>query len=318
MNEGIHLKRLKCPSCKQYSCYLTQDSLSCNNKACTFSETLYFPSSAEEPQKLSFNQGTYTTSTGKVSLSQEKLCFIIENYYTLHPEIPCQVCQGPTLQNSLTGLKNRCLNFPKCSVQNTLFNQSNEKKSYVFLDFETTGLSSETDHLTEFGAMKVDADGQEFLFQSLTNPGIDIPSKITSITGITTEMLEGAPGIGNILPAFLEFIEGATLVAHNAAFDMAWLIEKAKLCDLELDLNRPVICTLEWAKALQEPRCSLGILTKKYNIINQKAHRALADAIATKHLFFTLLEQKELRPTTKPLSAFKQKTMQGFSRSRSY
>lgn len=231
------------------------------------------------------------------SLTKNKLAFIIENYYQLDVDKRCNLCHAPCLSNSLSGLSDRCLHYPSCSVQTDLFGAQQEKEAYVFFDFETTGLEVGTDRVIEFGAMKVDKDGTESFFQALVNPKIDIPKHITKITGISTAMVSKSSYIEDVLPDFLSFIKDAILVAHHAEFDVGWLLDACRKQQLSISDNTGVICTLNWAKKLKESRCSLGILSKKYNITNQSAHRALADAIATKHLFF---EFKKNTSTTVP------------------
>ena len=142
--------------------------------------------------------------------------------------------------------------------------------------------------------------GQETLFQSLVLPEKEIPPHITKITHIHNKMVQFSPKIEAILPDFLHFIQGCILVAHHADFDIKWLLNAAEKHAFCIDPETKVICTLEWARKLKEPRCSLGVLTKKYNIVNQAAHRALADAIATKHLFF---EFEKLGHLTAPVRA---------------
>ena len=60
-------------------------------------------------------------------------------------------------------------------------------------------------------------------FQTLVDPGREIPPYISVLTGITSMMVAAAPRIGAVLPAFLEFARGAVLVAHNAPFDLGFL-----------------------------------------------------------------------------------------------
>src|SRR5699024_3788557 len=77
--------------------------------------------------------------------------------------------------------------------------------------------------ITEIGAVKVRGGETVGEFQTLVNPGMPIPATITVLTGITNAMVLPAPGIRSVLPAFLEFAEGAILVAHNARFDVSFL-----------------------------------------------------------------------------------------------
>jgi DNA polymerase-3 subunit epsilon len=89
--------------------------------------------------------------------------------------------------------------------------------TFVVVDLETTGGSSATESITEFGAVKV--RGGEVLgeFATLVDPGRAIPPQIVMLTGITDVMLVDAPRIATVMPSFLEFIRGSVLVAHNAS-----------------------------------------------------------------------------------------------------
>ena len=96
-------------------------------------------------------------------------------------------------------------------------------RTYIVFDIETTGLSPETEEITEIGAVKL-MDGKFVdTFSKLVNPNREIPEKITHLTGITNEMVADAPKIDEILPKFLEFCGNNTVIAHNAKFDVSFI-----------------------------------------------------------------------------------------------
>ncbi len=95
--------------------------------------------------------------------------------------------------------------------------------TYVVFDIETTGFSAISDKIIEIGAVKVEEGRIVERFSTFVNPKRPIPFRITNLTGITDEMVLDAPSIEEALPAFLEFTEGAVLVAHNAGFDMRFI-----------------------------------------------------------------------------------------------
>src|SRR3712207_9097834 len=88
---------------------------------------------------------------------------------------------------------------------------------------ETTGGSPKDNAITEIGAVKVRGGVVLGEFQTLVDPGCEIPPYISVLTGITSTMVAAAPRIGAVLPHFLEFARGAVLVAHNAPFDLGFL-----------------------------------------------------------------------------------------------
>ena len=77
--------------------------------------------------------------------------------------------------------------------------------------------------ITEIGAVKVRGGEELGEFGTLVNPGLPIPPFITVLTGITEAMLAPAPPLEEVLPAFLEFAQGAVWVAHNAPYDIGFL-----------------------------------------------------------------------------------------------
>ncbi len=98
------------------------------------------------------------------------------------------------------------------------------EEEFVVFDTETTGLSAENDRMIEIGAVKVRNGEVVDSFDTFIYPGRSIPPKITELTSITNEMVEDAPNEREGLEAFLGFVgDAATLVAHNAPFDMGFL-----------------------------------------------------------------------------------------------
>ena len=95
--------------------------------------------------------------------------------------------------------------------------------AFVVFDIETTGLKAEHADIIEIGAVKI-VDGRIVdRFQTFVNDGVVIPSNITALTGITNDMLRGAPPLRQVLNSFKRFCEGCCLVAHNARFDVGFI-----------------------------------------------------------------------------------------------
>jgi DNA polymerase-3 subunit epsilon len=165
--------------------------------------------------------------------------------------------------------------------------------TFVVFDLETTGVSDE-DTITEFGAVKV--RGGEVLgeFATLVDPGRGIPPEVVALTGITDAMVYTAPRLDAVLPAFLEFISGAVLVAHNAGFDTNFA---RKACERHgYRWPKPgVVCTVKLARRVltrdEAPSCRLSALAQLLGSSTYPNHRALADARATVDVFHSLLER---------------------------
>ena len=94
---------------------------------------------------------------------------------------------------------------------------------WVAFDLETTGLSEKADKIIEIGAVRFSARETLDEFQTFVNPNRQIPKFITEMTGIGQSDVNSAPTISDIGGEFEDFVAGATLIAHNASFDMGFL-----------------------------------------------------------------------------------------------
>lgn len=92
---------------------------------------------------------------------------------------------------------------------------------FTVADIETTGFSPDKGgRIIEIGAVKIDKNGNIVdRFSEFINPGMKISKKITEITSITNEMVADAEYAGRVVSRFWDFINGTTVVFHNAAFD---------------------------------------------------------------------------------------------------
>ncbi|MCD7927442.1 MAG: PHP domain-containing protein, partial [Oscillospiraceae bacterium] len=110
------------------------------------------------------------------------------------------------------------------------------KGEFVAFDLETTGLNKQDDVIIEVGAAVL-RDGQltQERFQTFADPGRPIPPNITSLTGITDDMVQGAPTPGQAVAQLLAFAAGRPLVAHNAAFDTAFVAAQCRRDGVEFE-----------------------------------------------------------------------------------
>ncbi len=168
---------------------------------------------------------------------------------------------------------------------------------FVVVDLETTGGSPDDSEITEIGAVKV--KGGEILgeFQTLVNPGIEIPPFITVLTGITQSMVIEAPTINEVLPAFFEFAgshENTFLVAHNAPFDISFL-RAASIRSHRLWPKYRVLDTAKIARRVltrdEVPNNKLSTLAPYFGAISTPNHRALDDARATVDVLHGLISR---------------------------
>ena len=114
---------------------------------------------------------------------------------------------------------------------------------FATLDFETTGLSSSIDRVIEVGVVRTDSEGNVLReFSSLVNPSRDVGR--TDIHGITAGMLADAPTFQEVLGGLIDALDGAVIVAHNAAFDTRFLKAEFLRCGIP-DLEIDSLCTLK-------------------------------------------------------------------------
>ncbi len=282
-----------CPGCKTSSVVIDANRIYCTT--CSFSHRFNCPICETPLDPAAFKQEkngqTTICSTCKRQIRTSKIKYLIENTLRLDYDTRCHLCNSPTIHLPHIPGSHRCYYFPKCSGQGTLFEQVEE--TLVFLDFETTGLEIGRNSIIEIGAVKIDEEGCEHIFQTFVQPSEPVDEKITKITGITPEMLVEAPDLKTSTQKLLEFIDTSVIIAHNAEFDIPWMVTSAIRHALPLKQNLTV-CTLKWAKLLNEPFGSLSTLTKKYQIHHANAHRALADAMATKELYL-IFQNKKLK-----------------------
>ncbi len=164
---------------------------------------------------------------------------------------------------------------------------------FCVLDLETTGATAADCEITEIGAVRFHGGEPMGTFQTLVNPGSEIPPFITVLTGITQAMVIEAPMIDEALPSFLEFIGDAVIVGHNIRFDMSFLNAAAVRLGYGKLPNRTVD-TLGLGRRLvrsEVRNLKLSSLAAHFQAPTPPTHRALDDAKATAHVFWSLLER---------------------------
>ena len=159
--------------------------------------------------------------------------------------------------------------------------------NYCVLDLETTGLSPNYDSIIEIGIIKVKENKIVDKYNSLINPGFLINEYITSITGITNEMLKGKPKIIDLKKEVLNFIGNDVLVGHNISFDVSFLQK-----GFNEELKNEYINTLQFCRKLFK-ELSHHRLTDMSNYleISRNEHRSMSDCLCTKELYDCIKEK---------------------------
>lgn len=164
-------------------------------------------------------------------------------------------------------------------------------KDFVVLDFETTGLSPKADRILEIGAIKV-VDGKvKERYATYIDPQMTIPARIIQLTGITQEMVQGAPYREEAVSKLVEFCQDLPLLGHNIMFDYSFV--KHDAVNLGMVFEKEALDTLKIARlALPELESrSLEFLCSHYGICRENAHRAPDDAQETLELYWILEKQ---------------------------
>jgi len=163
----------------------------------------------------------------------------------------------------------------------------------VVLDFETTGLNTQTDRVIEIGAVKLVGGTIADSMSVLVNPKQPLKPKITEITGISDNMLADKETAETAIPALMDFIGDSPIAAHNASFDVAVL--KAELRRLGRTFSAPVLDTLTLSRKLYPEMKShkLGSVCKQLGVSLKNAHRAVHDATATAQVLARMYKDAE-------------------------
>jgi DNA polymerase-3 subunit epsilon len=160
---------------------------------------------------------------------------------------------------------------------------------FAFVDVETTGIDAATCAVVEVACQIVEAGQVVATFESLVDPGCPIPPFVTAIHGIDDGMVAGKPRLRDLMPTLLDHCRGAVIVAHNAAFDRRFLPFLA---------GHPSACSWRLASRVvpEAPNHKNQTLREFFGVHDphlsgRRSHRALADVIVTRHVFFHCVER---------------------------
>ncbi len=164
-------------------------------------------------------------------------------------------------------------------------------RTYVVIDVETTGLDPRVDRLTEIAAVRIRDGVVVDEYTTFVDPGIPIPEKVVNLTGITDDMVYGAPSPQAAIAELCAYLRrDDVLAAHNAPFDVAFLEAAAR----EAGVSLPVACvdTLPLSRALLKnlKQHKLSAVCKALGVPLKNHHRAIQDARATAKAFVKLLD----------------------------
>ena len=146
---------------------------------------------------------------------------------------------------------------------------------FAVVDLETTGLDPDTSRIIEVGAVLVAPGEAPVLFERLVDPGVPVPPLTEMLTGIRDADLQGAPRWSEVSGELAELLRSATVVAHNAAFEQAFL-------GGILEPGTRFLDTLELACVLRPELTGHSLETLARDLLGRsERHRALDDALDT-------------------------------------
>ena len=165
----------------------------------------------------------------------------------------------------------------------------------VCFDIETTGLKVTQEAITEIGAVRLRNGEIVETFQTFVDPERRLTPEIIGLTGITDEMLRGAPKLKDALTAFLAFAGNAPLAAHNAEFDISFIRAGCRKCSIPFEPT--YIDTLILAQNLLPGlgKYKLDIVAEHLQLPQFNHHRASDDAVPVAQMltkFFPMLEER--------------------------
>ncbi len=168
-----------------------------------------------------------------------------------------------------------------------------ESVRFAVVDVETTGGAAWRGHrVTDISIVEVVGGEIVSEYESLVNPGRGIPPKITALTGISEEMVRGAPYFDHIADEISDRLRGRVFVAHNASFDWEFVSSELQRSTGEMP-DIPRLCTVRMTRRLvpELRRRNLDVVTRHFGIDIHARHRAHGDALATARVLLRLLDE---------------------------
>ncbi len=170
----------------------------------------------------------------------------------------------------------------------------------IFLDTETTGLEHKLGHrIIEIGCVEMNSRRLTHRhFHRYVNPEREIDAGALAVHGISSDFLQDKPRFADIAAEFLDFVRGADLIIHNAAFDIGFInAELARVDRAPIHtVCRSVHDTLRMAKDLHPgKKNNLNALCERYGVDNSRRtlHGALLDAEILAEVFVAMTRGQE-------------------------
>lgn len=165
--------------------------------------------------------------------------------------------------------------------------------TFVAFDTETTGLIAANERVVELSGVRFTLEGEIAHFETLVDPGRPIPPEASRVHGISDADVAGQPEFAAAVGGFLDLVDGAVVLAHNAEFDVMFLAHEAERAGITLP-RIPVLDTVEISRSVRSdlPNHKLETISKALGCPAPSYHRALADSQTLMNCFLGLVRDR--------------------------
>lgn len=254
----------------------------------------------EQLQTSSVNDNIVERHTNEIEMLNEKLKLKEEHIQQLENKIK----EFTENENSINEINELPDNINECEINNTkdqsfkplnLTYTKAQKLStnFVVLDFETTGLKYHENEIIQYGVVEYKEGKVIDEHSKYFKPNKRVGKTVMSKTGITNDFLEDKPKLSEeYMEELKDLLEGKTIVAHNAPFDLKFLLKNLHSFNIEHKKFR-VFDTLTFARRLVDeiPNHKLKTLKDHFNLDDGLSHNALNDCRATGKLALLLIDR---------------------------
>ena len=173
------------------------------------------------------------------------------------------------------------------------------KKCFIAFDVETTGIDPSIDRIVEISAVRFENFKAVDTFSTLINPQMHIPAAASKVNHIYDEDVADAPREQAAIDKFCDFIGkevldgNITLVAHNAMFDIKFLLHALSFCGIDADISFQDTLSMCRDAGLGLENNKLGTIAQHFGIEQRDAHRAEDDARVCGEIFIQLIAKRE-------------------------
>jgi len=162
---------------------------------------------------------------------------------------------------------------------------------FAFLDLETTGLSPWFgDRICEIGIVLTEGKRIQGTYETLVNPGRELSPAAASTNGLTDAELATAPPFEAVADEVSAHLRDAVVVCHNAQFDLQFLDSEFRRAGREVQVPNLIDTLIIALERFDLPSNALLSLAEAFHVPMDVSHRALADALTDRGVFFGMME----------------------------